>query len=402
MQTTLHPKFVDAPGAQQIESILRSCVHCGFCNATCPTYLELGDERDGPRGRIYLIKHLLESGSASEKSQAHLDRCLTCRACETTCPSGVQYGKLADFGRHALELQLKRSFPQRLKRKMLRLVVPYRKRFAAVLRMGQGVRFLLPQKLRAKVPPRQQRHKASTAQHDRMVVLLDGCAQSAATPNTNDAATRVLDRLGIRVQRVPEAGCCGALSYHLSEHEEAKVFIRRNIDALMPWIDKGAEAIISAASGCGVMLKDYGEVMADDPDYADAARRVSGLCLDLCELLAREDLSVLGQAQNDPVALHCPCTLTHGLGLGDTLRDVLERSGVALTPTQEDHLCCGSAGSYSVLQPDISQRLLEKKLMALNIGKPKGIVTANVGCQLHLATQSQVQVSHWIELLDRH
>ena len=402
MQTTLHPKFVDAPGAQQIERILRSCVHCGFCNATCPTYLELGDERDGPRGRIYLIKHLLESGSASEKSQAHLDRCLTCRACETTCPSGVQYGKLADFGRHALEEQLKRPLQQRLKRKLLRLVVPYRNRFAALLRVGQGMRFLLPQDLRAKVPQRQQRQQISSNQHNRMVVLLDGCAQSAATPNTNDAATRVLDRLGISAQRVPEAGCCGALSYHLSEHEEAREFIRKNIDALLPWIDKGAEAIVSAASGCGVMLKDYGEVMTDDPDYADTARKVSGLCLDLCELLAREDLSVLGQAQNDPVALHCPCTLTHGLGLGNILRDVLERSGVSLTPTQEDHLCCGSAGSYSVLQPDMSQRLLEKKLVALNIGKPRGIVTANVGCQLHLATQSQLQVSHWIELLDRH
>lgn len=401
MQTNLHPKFADAPGVRDIESILRSCVHCGFCNATCPTYLELGDERDGPRGRIYLIKHLLESGSASEKSQAHLDRCLTCRACETTCPSGVRYGKLADFGRHALELQIKRPLRERLMRRLLRLLVPYRRRFGAAVRAGQGLRFLMPASLGRKVPQRQQRREVKAGKHARTVVLLDGCAQSAATPATNDATCRVLDRLGITAQRVPESGCCGALSYHLSEHEEAKAFIRRNIDALLPWIDSGAEAIVSTASGCGVMVKDYGAIMAGDPEYSTAAKRVSGLCLDLSELLSGEDLSVLAEAQQPSAALHCPCTLTHGLGLDKTLREVLQRAGVELTKTKDDHLCCGSAGAYSVLQPTMSQTLLEKKLQALSIDKPETIVTANVGCQLHLATRSTVQVKHWIELLDR-
>jgi len=401
MQTTLHPEFADKPGAKAVESILRSCVHCGFCNATCPTYLELGDERDGPRGRIYLIKHLLESGSASEKSQAHLDRCLTCRACETTCPSGVEYGRLADFGRAALEKQTKRPLADRLQRRLLRLIVPYKNRFGAMLRMGQGFRFLLPQNLKAKVPVRQKRRPVKVVRQERRVVLLDACAQATATPNTNDAATRVLDRLGITAQRIPESGCCGALSYHLSEHDEAHSFIKRNIDALMPLLESGAECVVSTASGCGVMLKDYGKIMAHDPGYAEAARKVSEKSVDLCELLAKEDLSVLGHGDDDPVALHCPCTLTHGQGLSDTLRDVLERSGVRMVRTQDDHLCCGSAGSYSILQPDMSKRLLEKKIKALTVDNPTGIVTANVGCQLHLATRSKVEVSHWIELLDR-
>jgi len=397
----LHPKFADAAGASAAEKILRSCVHCGFCNATCPTYLELGDERDGPRGRIYLIKHLLESGSASEKSQRHLDRCLTCRACETTCPSGVEYGRLADFGREILEGQIDRPLQDRLLRRMLRLIVPYRRRFGAFLRVGQAVRFLLPANLRAKIPAPQHQRPAQAGKHQRRILLLDGCAQSVATPNTNHAATRVLDRLGISAQRVPDAGCCGALSYHLSAHEEARDFIRRNIDALMPGIQAGAEHIVSTASGCGVMLKDYADIMADDPAYADGAKQVSRLSLDLCELLSREDLSALGATGREPVALHCPCTLTHGLGASDTLRDVLQRAGIELTPTQDDHLCCGSAGSYSILQADMSKRLLEKKLSALGIGNPRAVVTANVGCQLHLATKSAVPVSHWIELLDR-
>lgn len=401
MQTNLHPRFADNPGAQTVESILRSCVHCGFCNATCPTYLELGDERDGPRGRIYLIKHLLESGNASEKSRLHLDRCLTCRACETTCPSGVEYGRLADFGREVLERQTKRPLAERLQRRLLRLIVPYRNRFGTLLRMGQGFRFLLPQTLKAKVPTRQKRRPVKVARHERRVLLLDACAQAAATPNTNDAATRVLDRLGITAQRVPESGCCGALSFHLSEHDEAQRFIKHNIDALLPLLESGAECVVSTASGCGVMLKDYGQIMAHDPEYAEAARKVSEKSVDLCELLATEDLSVLDRANDDPVALHCPCTLTHGQGLSATLRDVLERAGIRLARTQDDHLCCGSAGSYSILQPDISKRLLENKIKALSVDNPTEIVTANIGCQLQLATRSSVEVSHWIELLDR-
>ncbi|MFC1796570.1 glycolate oxidase subunit GlcF [Pseudomonadota bacterium] len=407
MYTRLHPDIENRPGARDAVSILGNCVHCGFCNATCPTYLELGDERDGPRGRIYLIKNLLETGGASDKTRQHLDRCLTCRACETTCPSGVKYASLADFGRELLEEQLQRPFSERLQRRLLRLVVPYRRRFGVFLRAGQALRFLMPGKLRAKIPGRQRRGSVKpatkaapkTISHARMVVLLDGCVQSAATPATNQAAVRVLDRLNISALNVSETGCCGALSYHLGEHEEARSFIRKNIDALMSAIESGAERIISSASGCTVMLKDYAKIMADDPDYAQAASRISELTLDLSEALSREDLSALAGTDQTPTALHCPCTLTHGLGLDEQLRDVLQRSGVQLTDTRDDHLCCGSAGTYSILQPEMSQTLLDNKISALTMDKPDRIVTANVGCQLHLAAKSEVAVSHWIELL---
>jgi len=400
MKTDLHANFAGLPAAQAARAIIGKCVHCGFCNATCPTYLELGDERDGPRGRIYLIRQLLETGQASANTRRHLDRCLTCRACETTCPSGVEYGRLVDFGREVLERQSERTALDRLTRRMLRLVVPHRRRFGALLRLGQALRPVLPGAVRLKVPAYQERRTPRPGAHQRRVVLLDGCAQSAATPATNDAAARVLDRLGIAAVRVSGVGCCGAVSYHLSAHEEARQHIRRNIDALVPAIDAGVEHIVSSASGCGVMLQDYGDIMRDDPDYAAAAARVSALVVDLCEVLHGEDLEPLRRSGAAPVALHVPCTLTHGLGLADQLRDVLKRCGLQLTETRDDHLCCGSAGTYSVLQPEMSGQLLENKLAALTLGQPSCIVTANVGCQLHLATRAAVPVRHWIELLD--
>jgi len=400
MKTDLHPEFLGSPAAEAVRAIIGKCVHCGFCNATCPTYLELGDERDGPRGRIYLIRQLLETGQASSNTRRHLDRCLTCRACETTCPSGVRYGRVADFGREAVEKRATRTMADRVARRALRLIVPYRRRFGALLRIGQALRPILPRALRRKVPARQQRLPVRPGVHPRRIVLLDGCAQAAATPATNDAATRVLDRLGITAIRAASTGCCGAVSYHLSAHGEAREFIRRNIDALLPLIDAGAEHIVSSASGCGVLLKDYGEIMRDDPGYADSAARISAATVDLCELLYAEDLEPLRRAGEPPVALHVPCTLTHGLGLSGQLREVLERCGLQLTATRDDHLCCGSAGTYSVLQPAMSAGLLENKLAALSAGQPACIVTANVGCQLHLATRAGVPVRHWIELLD--
>jgi glycolate oxidase iron-sulfur subunit len=399
MKTDLHSAFTGA-AAEEARAIIGKCVHCGFCNATCPTYLELGDERDGPRGRIYLVRQLLETGTASASTQRHLDRCLTCRACETTCPSGVQYGRLVDFGREALERQAGRRPVDRLSRRLLRLIVPHRRRIGALLRTGQILRPILPRGLRRKVPVRQQRRAEPATAHQRQVILLDGCAQSAATPATNDAAVRVLNRLGIEAVRVARAGCCGAVSYHLSAHQEARRFIRRNIDALQPAIEAGAECIVSTASGCGVMLQDYGAVMRDDPAYAERAARVAALTVDLCELLHGEDLSALRSEQNPPVALHLPCTLTHGLRRSGMLRDVLERCGLQLTATRDDHLCCGSAGTYSLLQREMSARLLDNKLAALSLEQPACIVTANVGCQLHLATRAEVPVRHWIELLD--
>jgi glycolate oxidase iron-sulfur subunit len=400
MKTDLHAEFAGQPAAEGARAIIGKCVHCGFCNATCPTYLELGDERDGPRGRIYLIRQLLETGHASANTRRHLDRCLTCRACETTCPSGVEYGHLVDFGREALEMRTGRGASERIARRALRLVVPHRWRFGALLHIGQALRPLLPGALRRKVPARQQRLPVKPGTHRRRVILLDGCAQAAATPATNDAAARVLDRLGITAVRLAGVGCCGAVSYHLSAHREARDFARRNIDALLPAIEYGAERIVSSASGCGVMLKDYGDILRDDPDYAAPAARISTLTVDLCELLHGEDLEPLCRSGEPPVALHVPCTLTHGLGLSDTLRDVLARCGVQLTETRDDHLCCGSAGTYSVLQAELSARLLENKLAALTLDQPGCIVTANVGCQLHLATRAEVPVRHWIELLD--
>jgi glycolate oxidase iron-sulfur subunit len=401
MKTSLHPDFADSPRAQAAREIIGKCVHCGFCNATCPTYLELGDERDGPRGRIYLIRQLLESGAATRLTQRHLDRCLTCRACETTCPSGVTYAKLVDFGREALEERASRAPAERALRRAIRWLVPYRQRFGSLLRIGQALRPLLPGALRDKVPARQPRRPSVLGSHPRKVVLLDGCVQSAATPATNDAAARVLDRLGIATVRVAEAGCCGALSHHLSAREEARAFIRRNVDALTAALDAGAERIVSSASGCGAMIRDYGDIMHDDPAYAGPAAAVVAMTVDLGELLHGEDLSVLRLQESPAVALHLPCTLSHGLGQGDLLREVLERCGVRLTPTRDDHLCCGSAGSYSLLQPAMSDRLRRNKLAALTEREPDCIVTANIGCQLHLAARARLPVRHWIELLDK-
>ena len=399
MQTRIHPRFDGLEEVGIAEDILRSCVHCGFCNATCPTYQELGDERDGPRGRIYLIKHFLESGDAGAGTRHHLDRCLTCRSCETTCPAGVQYGRLADIGRHMIEETAPRPFPERVLRRLLRWVVPWPRRFGPLLRVGQAVRWLLPRRLRVSVPRHQTPGARPSRRHSRQVILLGGCVQSVATPRTNAAAARVLDRLGIEALELPGAGCCGALSHHLAATAEARDFIRRNLDAWRPALES-AEAVISCSTGCGAMLKDYGFIMRDDPDYAAAASTVSAKTRDLAEVLADENLSALKVDTAAATALHCPCTLTHALRAHTALRQVLERLGVQLTATREDHLCCGSAGTYSLLQPELSQSLKARKLEALTGDAPERIVTANIGCQLHLATAARVPVRHWIEIVD--
>ena len=400
MQTKIHPDFADSPEVRIAESILRSCVHCGFCNATCPTYQELGDERDGPRGRIYLVKQLLEEGTASDKTRQHLDRCLTCRSCETTCPSGVEYAKLADIGRVLVEERTRRPLGERVIRRLLRLIVPFPKRFGPLLRLGQLFRWLLPPSLKVQVPHRQQASPVPNTEHARKILLLGGCVQSCATPNTDAATKRVLDRLGITAIEAPQAGCCGGLSYHLAEHDEARTFIRRILDAWRPLIDSGVEAVVSMASGCAATLKEYGYIMRDEPEYAEVAQAVSDKTRDLSEILEKEDLNVLQISTDKATALHCPCTLTHALGAHESLRRVLERVGIVLTQTKEDHLCCGSAGTYSILQPELSKQLLDRKLHALTGDNPERIVTANIGCQLHLGGSSNVPVQHWIELLD--
>jgi glycolate oxidase iron-sulfur subunit len=401
MQTQLSPIHRDSPAGQEANAILRSCVHCGFCTATCPTYQLFGDELDGPRGRIYLIKQALEGGEVSRKTQQHLDRCLGCRACETTCPSGVRYGRLLDIGRAEIERRVPRRLGERLARRLLRAVVPHSRRFAGLLRLARGLRPLLPGSLRDKVPSHREAGNVPNRQHPRVMLALAGCAQSVATPATHAAAARVLDRLGIQLQLAPTAGCCGALSHHLGAEAEALGMARRNIDAWWPALTHGAEAIVVSASGCGAQVKDYGALLAQDPAYADKAARVSAVTRDLAEILAGEDLARLGQpGQGQRIAVHVPCSLQHGQKLPGVLENVLDQLGFTLSPVADAHLCCGSAGSYSLLQPGIARQLRDNKLACLLAGGPDAIVTANIGCQLHLESGTTLPVKHWIELLD--
>lgn len=401
MQTSITDSYLATVAGREAEKILRSCVHCGFCTATCPTYQLLGDELDGPRGRIYLIKQLLEGRPVSRVTQLHLDRCLNCRACETTCPSGVQYGKLVDIGRELLEQQVMRPKIERLQRLLLRKILPYPKYFSILLGIGEWLKPLLPKNLKRKIPLRQISTPRPPVRHQRKMIILEGCAQSVATPNTNNAASRVLDRLGISLISPSGQGCCGAVSQHLSASQEARQFIKQNIDSWWPAIEEGAEAVIVTASGCGVQVKDYGHLLSNDPDYADKAKKVSELTCDLSEVIALEDLQRLQISNHQTIAFHSPCTLQHGQQLDGQVEDILKRLGFKLTGVADSHLCCGSAGTYSILQPEISTKLLHNKLKALNNDQPDIIVSANIGCQLHLNTQSQNPVKHWIELLDQ-
>lgn len=403
MQTSLLEQFRITPEGQEADAILRSCVHCGFCLATCPTYQLLGDELDSPRGRIYLIKQVLEGATPTAKTQLHLDRCLTCRACETTCPSGVRYGRLADIGRGLVEARVPRSPWQRLQRWLLRHVMAYPRRFGFFLRIGQLFRPLLPQALATKLPPRQHALPPTTptATFARRMLMLDGCVQSVATPNTNAAAVRVLADFGIELIAAPGAGCCGALDYHLGAHQAGLDRIRRNIDAWWPLIEGGVEALVMTASGCGATVREYGQMLAHDPNYAQKAERITTLTRDLGEIVAAEDRSAWNErGAGRRIAYHAPCTLQHAQKLPGLVERILRDAGYQLTPVIDSHLCCGSAGTYSILQPKLSRQLLNNKLTQLQAGEPELIVTANVGCQLHLQTGSGIPVKHWIELFD--
>lgn len=400
MQTNIVERYANTPEGQEAEAILRKCVHCGFCTATCPTYQLLGDELDGPRGRIYQIKDILEGGEATPEVQTHLDRCLTCRSCETTCPSGVDYGRLADIGRKLVEEEVGRSWSERLIRQALIAVIPNRRLFGTLLKLGQWTRPILPSGIKKKVPAPSQGGVWPAARHARRMLVLEACAQPSATPNVNRAAARVLDRLGISLVAAQEAGCCGAVAHHLSDHTKSHSAVKRNIDAWWPMIEAGAEAIVITASGCGVMVKEYGHLLANDPEYADKAKRVSELCKDLSEVLSSEKLTDLKVRNPGTVAFHSPCTLQHGQKLLGVPEKVLRELGFELKPVADSHLCCGSAGTYSILQPDLSRRLLKQKVKALESTGAPTIATANVGCQLHLSTGANTPVRHWIELVD--
>jgi glycolate oxidase iron-sulfur subunit len=402
MHVELHPRFADTSAGQRARELTSACVHCGFCLATCPTYLDQRDERDSPRGRIYLIKQLLETGGASAVTHTHLDRCLTCRSCETTCPSGMQYGELLDIGRGLMEREVPRGMLQRAVRSLLRFVLTRPRLFGLLLLAGRPLRPLLPASLSRKIPGRQElKPVPGVRDTKRTVLLLEGCVQSAATPRTNNATRRIMARLGIDLVSVREAGCCGAVNYHLAAQHDGLDDLRRNIDAWWAHIEAGAEAIVTSASGCGAMLADYAHLLADDPIYAERARRVTELAADVGQFLTKEDLSgLVFNTDIGPVAVQTPCTLQHGLGEPQLLTDLLQCLGFTLAPTRENHLCCGSAGTYSILQPGTSARLRENKLRALTREGPAVIATANVGCQLHLAAATEIPVVHWIELLD--
>jgi len=403
MQTSLPQALLATDTGMQADEILRNCVHCGFCNATCPTYQLTSDELDGPRGRIYLIKQVLEGTAPTDKTQRHLDRCLSCRACETTCPSGVDYHRLLDIGRERVEQAVPRTLHARFIRRALRLILPWPARFAPLLRTGQLLRPLLPAALKRQIPARQNNKRALPArQHARTMLLLTGCVQPALAPQINAATIRVLDALGIYALTKTGDGCCGAVSHHLGATEEARDFMRRNIDAWWPAIEQGAEAIVITASGCAPMIKDYGQLLATDTAYAARAKRVSELARDISEIIAGETLTGILKrpAAKLKIAFHSPCTLQHAQRINGTVEQLLDQAGYELTGVANSHLCCGSAGTYSILQPKMATTLRNNKLDTLQAGRPDMIATANIGCLTHMAGHAEVPVRHWIECLD--
>lgn len=408
MQTKLADFIKNSPQGQEADAILRSCVHCGFCLATCPTYQILGDELDSPRGRIYLMKQMLEGQPITQKTQLHLDRCLTCRACETTCPSGVRYGALVDISRGIVEKQVKRNLGAEFFRYTLRKILPNPLWFNTLLRMGQVVRPFLPQSLKRKIPIRSGSLNTWPAErHVRKMLILAGCVQSSLAPNINIATARVLNSLGISLIKAENAGCCGAVTFHLNAQQDGLNYMRRNIDAWWPIVEqKGIEAIVMTASGCGVTVKEYGHLLSHDPDYAEKAANISALTKDISEVLLAEtgNLQELIKLRVEPnhtkLSFHSPCTLQHGMKIRGVVEQILTLAGFDLTAVPDAHLCCGSAGTYSILQPELSQQLLRNKVIALESGKPTKVATANIGCLMHLQNGTSIPVKHWIELLD--
>ncbi len=404
MQTNLAPEFKNTSDGNAAEAILRKCVHCGFCTATCPTYQLLGNELDGPRGRIYLMKQVLEGMQPTRETQLHLDRCLTCRNCESTCPSGVDYGHLVDIGRKIVDAKVERPVSEKAVRWALKEGLPS-PLFAPAMALGQLVRPLLPASLKNKVPAKQAFGVIPTRTHARKVLMLEGCVQPSMSPNINAATRRVLDAAGIQTLTAPKAGCCGAVKFHLNDQDGGKAHMRINIDAWWPLVETGhIEAIVMNASGCGVTVKEYGHILQDDPQYAEKAKKISDLTKDLSELLPDLVEKLQGKVNvkaAKQVAFHPPCTLQHGQQLRGGVEKHLSDLGFKINVAScEAHLCCGSAGTYSVLQPEIAYQLRDRKLGNLNEMNPEVIVSANIGCITHLQSGTPTPVKHWVELLD--
>lgn len=409
MQTKISDTFSHTTEGQEAEQILRQCVHCGMCNATCPTYQLLGDELDGPRGRIYLIKQVLEGQQATQKTQTHLDRCLTCRSCETTCPSGVDYARLLEIGRDIVEKQVGRSWSQRLLRTALKNGLSNPRLFQHALRWGRRLKPILPQQLQEKIPAMAASSEVPFSQHSRKVILLEGCVQASLAPNINAATKRVLDRLQIQAVVASQATCCGAVRLHLSDAAGAKAAARQNIDAWWSLINQASEAsqsdvsIVMTASGCGVTVKDYAILLAHDPEYAEKAKQISALTVDLSEYLTNlttELIALIGGEISQRLVWHSPCSLQHGQQVRGKVETILGSLGVDVRGCENSHLCCGSAGTYSILQPTLAKQLRDNKIAALEQTHPDAIISANMACQQYLQSGTKTPVMHWIEVLD--
>lgn len=397
MQTKIEKIFLQSENGQLADKILRSCVHCGFCTATCPTYQILSDELDGPRGRIYQIKQMLEGNPVTKDTLMHLDRCLTCRACETTCPSGVEYGHLLEIGRSEVERRVKRSLSQRILRKMLLLVLPYSNRFDALLKLGQLFRPILPGVLKKQIPKKTKLAEISLKTHKRKMLILDGCVQPSLSPTINHATKRVLDTLNIEL--ISFSGCCGAINQHLSDEEKALVTVKNNIDRLISEFENGIEGIVMTASGCGAMFKEYPHLLRNNEQYKEKAELVASKTFDLTEVIDAEELKEKLNINQKNIAVHTPCTLQHAQKLPSNIENIFSTCGYQLSPIKDKHLCCGSAGTYSITQPKLSEQLREQRLTGLMVGEPDLIVTANIGCLHHLNSGSTVPVRHWIEVV---